>query len=723
MKKFHSDVLRRVGKSSLALAVAAAGPAFAQEAIRELPTAEANAQSEDSYQVEQSTQFVYTQPLLDTAKTITVVPQAVIKDRGVENLADALRSVSGISLAAGEGGTPTGDALSIRGFDARTDIFVDGVRDIAGYYRDTYNVEAVEVSKGPSGVVAGRGSTGGSINLQSKTAFADDASDVALRVGSEGDYRATADINKPLSETSALRVNLLHEDSDTPGRDETFSKSTGVAASLATGLGTARRFNFNAEYLTQENLPDFGMPWVSGGDDTVAALASSLNGPPPVPFSNFYGNVYRDYEDIDATSVTAKYEQDLSDNVTFRVMGRAGKVARESVVTAPRFLDTSATTDVRLSDEKTRDQENALQVLQAAILGQYQTGSVRHNVVAGVELSREVEKRWTFDDLGSDNLDVNNETVDLYNPNARVPFTGNYRRVGNNLEATGDNIALYVFDTITLNPKWELGLGLRSDSFDTEYYYDYDDPNAKIETSDTLASWNASLVFKPAANGSIYFGAGNSFNPAAEDLTATKATANVKPEEAESYELGTKWQLYDQRLLLNAALFHTRKIDAALSQGRDLPTVQGDQKVEGFELSTTGQITDAWSVLASYTHQKAEISSAAGVNNPLEGVALARAPEHSASLWTRYDFSPQWSAGLGVQYIDERFNSASASSARVAPDYTLLEMMIAYELSANLSFQLNGTNITDEEYIDEVGGGHFIPGEGQHYRLTGRYRF
>lgn len=723
MKKFNSGVLRRVGKSSLALAVAAAGPAFAQEAIRELPKAEASAQSEDSYQVDQSTQFVYTQPLLDTAKTITVVPQAVIKDRGVENLADALRSVSGISLAAGEGGTPTGDALSIRGFDARTDIFVDGVRDIAGYYRDTYNVEAVEVSKGPSGVVAGRGSTGGSINLQSKTAFADDASDVGLRVGSEGDFRATADINKPLSDTAALRVNLLHEDSDTPGRDEAFNKSTGVAASLATGLGTARRFNFNAEYLTQENLPDFGMPWVSGGDDTVAALASHLDGPPPVPFSNFYGNVYRDYEDIDATSVTAKYEQDLSDKVTLRVMGRAGKVARESVVTAPRFIDTATTTDVRLSDEKTRDQENALQVLQAALLGQYQTGSVRHNVVAGVEVSREVEKRWTFDDLGSDNLDVNSETVDLYNPNPRVPFSGNYQRVGDNLEATGDNIAVYIFDTITLNPKWELGLGLRSDSFDTEYYHDYDDPSAKIETSDTLTSWNASLVFKPVANGSVYFGAGNSFNPAAEDLTATETTANLDPEEAESYELGTKWQLYDQRLLLNAAVFHTRKIDAALSQGRGLPTVQGDQKVEGFELSATGQITDAWSVLASYTYQKAEISSAAGVNNPLEGVVLARAPEHSASLWTRYDFSPQWSAGLGLQYIDERVNSASASGARVAPDYTLLEMMIAYELNANLSFQLNGTNITDEEYIDQIGGGHFIPGEGQHYRLTGRYKF
>lgn len=733
MKKRISPMSRQA-KHSLAVAVASSLSAFAvAEPARELPTAQAQAQTEESYKTEESTSHKYTQPLLDTAKTITVIPQAVMKDRGVESLRDALRSVSGISLAAGEGGTPTGDSMSIRGFSARTDIFVDGVRDIASYTRDTYNIEAVEVGKGPSAAVNGRGSTGGSINMQTKTAALENASDVALRVGSEGDYRINVDTNMAVGTTSALRVNLLSEDSDVAGRDEVYNKSQGLAASFATGLGTARRFNINGEIYSQDNLPDYGIPWVGNGQVVVPELAGSVGGPPPVEFSNFYGNVYRDYEDVSANSVTAKFEQDLGTNTTLRILGRVGKVERESIVSAPRFIDIDVTTDVRLSDEKTRDQENSLQVLQADLLGTYQMGGIEHSVVAGVEVASEVEKRWTFDDNGTDNLDTTPEVVDLYNPDAYVTYNGVYERVGSPTEANGDSVSFYVFDTLTFNPQWELSLGLRSETFDTKYYYDSEDPSVVAAKKDNLLSWSTSVVFKPVENASIYLGAGNSFNPSAEDLTAsTRSNSNqaeLDPEETTSLELGTKWDLLDGKLGVNAALFVTRK-DKARTDDPDFTgtesgydTLNGEQRVKGFEFSATGQINDAWLVIGSYTYQDGEVTHAEGDDVDQIGLELARTPRNSASLWTRYDFSSQWAAGLGWQYIDEQYNSTSYTGRETAPSYSTFDMMVSFDLNEHLSFQLNGTNITDEEYVDQLGGGHFIPGEGQYFRLSGRYTF
>src|SRR5690606_1321232 len=152
----------------------------------------------------------------------------------------------------------------------------------------------------------------------------------------------------------------------------------------------------------------------------------------------------------------------------------------------------------------------------------------------------ETFKRWNMVDLVDDNLDSTPSLVDLYNPDPRLPFTGRYGRDGNSIEAEGDNIALYVFDTLTLNPQWELTLGARWDSFETDYQYSYTDPSLVVDTKDNMLSWNAGLVYKPAANGSIYVAVGNSFNPSAEGLTvSTSANSNLidlEPEETVSYE-------------------------------------------------------------------------------------------------------------------------------------------------------------------------------------------
>jgi catecholate siderophore receptor len=735
-----ANVQPRFKRNALALAIGAALSAQASaqtdgQDIQELPVSQAQTQTEDSYKVEESTSFKYTQPLLDTARTISVIPESVMEDRGVESLREALQNVSGITLSAGEGGVPAGDRVFIRGFEASTDIFVDGIRDIAGYDRDVYNVDAVEVAKGPGSAITGRGATGGSINLLTKTAKLEAFTDVSLRAGSESDYRASLDSNLQLGDTSGLRINLLADDGEVPGRDQVENSKNAIALSFATGLGTGSRFTLNTEYQKQDNQPDYGLPWVSNSADAdpVAELAPYEGGPPPVDYSNYYGNMFRDYEDIEAQSVTARYEYDVSESTMLRAQARVGSVAREGVVTAPRFIDLTTSTDVRLSDEKTRDTEDSLQVLQADLIGRYYTGDVTHDVVAGVEIAEETFKRWNFVDLVDDNLDSTPETVDLYNPNPFVPFTGRYGRDGTSTEAVGDTRAVYVFDTMTLNPQWEVTLGLRSEEFDVDYQYDFADPGLTVSTSDSLFSWSFATVYKPAENGSIYFGAGNSHNPSAEGLTVSVRTdSNIEqldPEETQSYELGTKWDLLDGRLQFNAAWFRTDKLHARTddpfftgAQSR-FDTLNGEQRVEGLEFGFSGQLSDQWLLMAAYTYQDSEVLHAEGDDAVQIGHELPRTPEHSVSLWTRYDFNDRWAAGFGTQYISERYNSSDPGGREKADSYAIFDLMVSYQVTERFGLQLNGANLADEEYEDQLGGGHFIPGSARHLRLTASYSF
>lgn len=733
--------------SALALAITAVLPVTAVQAqsIKELPTAQASAQTEDSYKVNESSSPKYTQPLLDTAKTITVIPLSVMKDRSVDSLRDALRSVPGISMAAGEGGTPTGDSLSIRGFSARNDIMIDGVRDIAGYTRDVYNIESVEVAKGPGSAVSGRGSVGGSVNLQTKTAKLENFSDISVRVGSESDYRLQLDSNITLGETTALRVNLLSDDGEVAGRDKVENSKNAIGVSLATGIGTDSRLSINADYQKQDNLPDYGLPWVpnySGRDDRAIddALVARQGHTPNVDFSNFYGSVARDFEDIDAKSFTAKYEKDLSKSTTLRVLGRVGSVERLSIVSAPRF--TYSTVDdvrvygigaqIRLDDEKTRSTKDSIQVLQADLIGNYQMGDTTHDVVAGIEIAKEKFERWRFDDNGSDNYDVNKETQSLYNPGTSVVYAGRYVVGDKYNEATGDTTALYAFDTITLNSQWQVSAGLRYDIFETEYFYQLDnadEPNAKLAAKSKELSWNFGVVYKPAKNGSVYFSAGNSFSPSAEDLTASTRgnNADLDPEETVSYELGTKWELIDSRLFASAAIFRTEKTNARTddpfaANSRD-DTLSGEQRVDGLELSAAGQLTDALSVTAAYTFQDSEVTKAEGADALQVGNELPRTPEHSYSVWGRYDVNDKLAFGLGVQYVGERYNSADPTGREVADDYMVWDMMASYQISDKWGVQLNGSNLSDEKYVDQVGGGHFIPGEGRYLGLSTSFSF
>ena len=679
-------------------------------------------------------------PLRDVPQTVSVIPEAVIKEQNATSLRDVLRNVPGISIQAGEGGISAGDNLSIRGFNARTDIFVDNVRDFGGYTRDPFNFEQVEVFKGPSSTNAGRGSTGGSVNLVSKSARLEPFYAADVGGGTDNYFRATLDINQPLwvnqepgvapapvsgkgvvnvsgkgaksvapvapgPETgAALRLNGLYHHADIPGRDYVEDERWGIAGSLVFGLGTDTRLTLNYFHLEQDNQPDYGIPWVPEGN---TALRGSVNAAPPVSFSNYYGLTDRDYEDISTDIGTAIFEHDFSETLRFRSLFRVGRTHRDSVISAPRFAGDSTTINHQF---QSRDQEEVIYANQTDVTAEFETGSLKHTLTAGFELSREESENRA---RATDTVPQSN----LFRPNPTQNWTGNIFYTGAYNAADVNSAALYLFDKLEIGEHWEVNGGLRWDYLETDYTAQPAEGAAiNRNRSDSLLSWRAALVYKPVENGSVYFAYGTSFNPTTELLASSGAAGTLNqfdldPEENRSYELGTKWDILDERVSITAALFRTEKTNARTADPAD-PTnfeLTGEQVVQGAEFGIAGQITDNWRIFAGYNYLDGEIEASANADEV--GNHVPNTPEHSFNLWTVYDLPYGFQIGGGAQYVGSRFNNNA--NLREAPDYWTFDAMLGYQVNENVAIRLNVYNLADEEYIDRVGGGHFVPGPGR----------
>lgn len=697
---------RRLLVSAISLALAStSGVAFAvdEDTATVLPAVKVEG-TQESYKAETLQSPLRTAPLLDTPQTINVITEELIQDREATTLRDVLRNVPGISMQAGEGGTPPGDQMSIRGFSARTDIFIDGVRDFGGYSRDPFNLEQVEVAKGPSGSFTGRGSTGGTINLVSKTPTEHDFVMGSVGVGSGEYQRTTLDLNHKVAEHAGVRLNIMQHEQNIAGRDEVYSNREGFAPSIGFGLGTDTRLTVSYLHMTQDNMPDYGIPWVP---DSNTALPNDVNKPAPVNYDNFYGLVDRDYESIQNDLFTVEFSKDLSDTLTVRNLTRYGETHRDFVATAPRF--TSATsTDIRRSDDKNRDQHDQVMANQTDLTFSFLTGDIGHTLVSGVEYVREFEENRFRAASGPDSPDT-----DLYNPNPNDPYTEALVYTGEKAESTAYTTGVFIGDTLDLSEQWQLNLGARYDKFKVKYW-----TSTIQRQTDEMLSWRTGVVFKPAPNGSIYAGYGVSYNPSAEGLTLNdgsgrgSATLGVDPEENNSFEVGTKWELADNRLLVTAAVFRTDKTNARTTDPADpnnIYVLEGKQRVDGLELGTTGNITDAWQVSAGYTYMHSEVISSGEADEV--GKEVSNTPENSVSLWTTYRVLPAVTVGAGAQYVDDRFSNND--NARIAPDYLVYDAMASWELNRNFTVRLNVKNLTDEDYIDQVGGGHVVPGEGR----------
>ncbi len=654
----------------------------------------------------------YTEPLRDIPQTITVIPRDIIEKQGATTLREVLGNVPGLTLTAGEGGTPAGDNLTLRGFSARNDVFVDGARDLGPQSRDPFNLEQVEIVKGPGSAYVGRGSTGGTINLVSKTPGLRPAYNMTLNFGSDRTKRVTADINLPLKKIglgdfSAFRLNFVGHVSRFAGREAVENERWGVAPSLAFGLGRPTRLVLSYFKLKQDNLSDYGIPWVPANH---IALAAYRDRPAPVPRNTFYGLKNRDFEKLDSDIATVRFEHDVNEKMTFRNQFRFGRSTRDSIATPPRFT-TNLNSTVINRELRSWITQDDIWDNQSDLRASFSTGDIGHTVVGGLALTRESNTRVT--------RTAGTMPTTLFNPNPNDTFTGAI--VVNPIvgDITGDSAALYLFDTAKLGEKWELNGGLRYDYFDVDGVATQ--TGARVKRIDRMLSYKAGVVFKPMPIGSIYAAYGTSLNPSLEGLSYGTANTAIDPEKTYNFEVGSKWDVFNQRLSLTGAVFHIRKTNArtpGLTPADPPQVLQGEQRVAGIELGASGSITRAWTVFGGYTFLDSEIVDS---NVAAEiGKQIINTPRNSLSMWSTYHIR-RLDLGGGARFVGQRYGNNI--NTRFVEGYWVVDLMASYPLMDNMDLRLNIYNLGDKYYFDRLGGGHLIPGAARSVLLSTNFRF
>ena len=468
------------------------------------------------YNPSQSSLPKLTEPLLDTPLSITAVPRQVIEDQGATTVRDALRNVPGLSIAAGEGGAQ-GDSLTIRGFTARNDLYLDGMRDFGSYYRDPFYLEGIQVLKGPASILFGRGSTGGVVEQDSKLPKLGSFGAGTLTFGSDLTRRVTVDVNEPLPELAqgaALRLNAMAHDSHVAGRDVARNDRFGLAPSLALGLGTPTRLTFSYLHFSEYDVPDYGLPWIN------SALVGSPTGrarPAPLSLtgSNYYGFRDGNYLRTNVDVPTVKIEHDISPDVTISDQLRYANYQRSFGITEPQLFTAASangngnsgtpaliapgTPLGSLSVSRNQLAGNSLEtylVNQLDLTARFRTFVADHTVRTGIEVSQETSdpvRRTTIAPFSQTSLLFPNPS-DAYNA---VTY------LSSSTKTTAYTQAVYALDTIKLDEHWELMGGLRFDRFDAGFrQVTFANPvtgagagGTSFDRVDTMLSWRGAVVY------------------------------------------------------------------------------------------------------------------------------------------------------------------------------------------------------------------------------------
>ena len=722
-----------------------------------LPTVSVTGSAE-GYKADTSASPKLTQPLLDTPKSVQIITKDLMQAQGATTLTEALRNTPGITLQLGENGsTAAGDTFQMRGFSTQTSTFVDGIRDLGAVTRDVFNVDQVEVVKGPSGADVGRGAAGGYINLISKLPERGERNDATLTLGTADTKRATADIGRGFGETSAWRLNVMAQDSVVAGRDEVKNQGWAIAPGVAFGLNTPTRLFIYSQHVHQDNVPDGGIPTI--GMTGFYNANSALNAGAKVDTHNFYGSK-SDHEKVDADMFTVKLEHDLAPGTTVRNITRYGQTHMDRVLTGVNGLtavtaDDPSTWTVARTRQRT-DQTNEILTNQTSVSTTFTTAGIRHDLAAGVEL---IYERQLTRGTGSTAQTINgvsyaaisNPAANLYHPDANddlgVPYF-----TGADTEGKTTTGALYVLDTLSLNEAWKLNAGLRFERYHTETsvgtivtssnsssYPGYavgSIANTNLRLADNLSSWNLGLTYKPAAHGSIYLAAANAYTPpggANFALSATSTNANspsMDPQQTRTFELGTKWDLLDQRLNLTLAAYHTENKNQVSYDDLGNAVQTGQTRVQGVELGLVGRVTEAWQVSAGVATMDTKQSGVWNSTHDTQTTGVRWSPDLSASLWSTYTLG-DLTLGAGANYVSKQKRSIAAdtdlsvTNMPEIPAYWVANLMASYQVMQNLKLQLNVGNVFDKEYISTLNnsGARATMGAPRTAKLTASVQF
>lgn len=707
----------------------------------------------------------FTQSLLDTPQTINVIGKEIMEQQGATTLTEALRNSPGVgTFYAGENGsTSTGDAVYMRGFDASGSIFVDGVRDLGSISRDVFDTGQVEVIKGPDGTVYGRTTPTGAINMVSKQPLPEDGVSPTVGYGSWNQKRGTADWNQVIGNHAAFRLNAMAQNSGVPGRDDVQNNRWGLAPSVAFGLGTPTTVYLDYLHVTQNNVPDGGVPTIGlPGYSTPDPLRPFLSVAPEVDPSNFYGTG-ADHDHVKADMATMILHHDISGDVALHDTLRWGRTHEDYLLTSfmgseerlatPDPGDLSTWTIAR-SNPTFKDQTNRILTNQTNLTTHFATGAVEHDLSTGIELTREEIRTG-----GAGALDDSTWTpASLYDPDPRTATGLVIGDTGTWSHGRTDTAGAYAFDTMAFGERWMLTAGARIDHYTNAFRSvvacggrhnpscgglptGTPVPGLDVDKSGELPGYKLGVVYKPAVNGSVYADFATASEPPGGSNLAFNASASnadnpvFDPEKARTIEVGTKWDVLDDHLRLTAALYRTVVSNLVVQDPVDLQYYQiGRERVQGIEVGAVGQLTQHWALSAGYTvtNTRADgdiVSSATTSSAPATDGSgtLAYTPRNAFTAWSMWRLPHHVTLGAGARYSGEmqRGHDGAIGTPAFTSAYWVFDAMASYAITRHASLQLNAWNLFDRRYVAAINksGYRYTPGTPRSALLTLKVRY
>lgn len=665
--------------------------------LREHPSADPNA----PYKTARSASEKLTEPLLNTPKSVVVISEKAIADSGALSFRDLMRTQPGVTLGTGEGGNAFGDRIFIRGFDARNDVYVDGVRDPGVGSRETFAVEQVEILKGPSSAFGGRGTTGGAVSVVSKQPQDGNFGDAEFTLGTDDTHRAQIDLNRELSDRVAVRLNAVIHESGVAGRDYVFNDRWGVAAAVR--FKANDRLTLSADYfhLDTDELPDWGVPY------DVAH-----NRPYEVRRENFYGVLDRDFRETFSDIYTAGARFRVSEALSLRTVLRYGQSKNTYTASAPERPDAVARTV--FANAKRRDAVTDYLVNQSDLTARFRTAGAEHTLVAGYELSREtvLNRQRSFTEcavLPCTGASAN-PVLNLDRPDASIRRAIVDNGVITRSTTEVGNVAAYILDTIKFGPRWQVFGGLRFDSYDIDFQQLATATGAVALRGQrsSFVNGHAGLLYKPTTSTSLYASYATSSNPSGEQLDSVALdyggldprTVNLDPEENRAIEVGAKASLFGDDLLLTAALFRVDKTNARVLVPGGVVALAGERRVQGVELTASGNIGERTSVFGGITVLEAETTDSPVLSQI--GQRFPNVSDVSFSLTGRHQLTEDAHLGATVIYNSEKSGGELVATTTRIPGWTRLDLFGGYQLTDRLEIGFTALNVTDELYYDAL---------------------
>ncbi|MBZ5673968.1 MAG: TonB-dependent siderophore receptor [Acidobacteriia bacterium] len=638
-------------------------------------------------------------PLLDVPQSVTVVTQELIRDQMMLSVGDVVRYVPGVTAIQGENNR---DQVVIRGQSTSADFFLDGVRDDVQYYRDLYNLDRVEVLKGPNAMIFGRGGGGGVINRVTKEAEFMPLREITLTGGMYDDKRFAIDLNQPLNDKVAVRLNGMYDNSGS-FRNYVGLTRYGINPTLTLKPAKNTRITFGYERFRDDRTADRGVPSFQGR-------------PLDVPIATYFGNPNVSHVRASVHLGSINVQQQVG-RVTIHNRTTFGGYDRGYQNFVPGTVSADKTQDTLTAYNNATQRFNFFN--QTDVIYTAHTGRIKHTLLAGAEVGSQLTDN--FRNTGYFNNTSTSILIPLSSPTITTPTTFRQSATDANNHLNTTVAAGYVQDQVELSRYVQLIGGVRFDRFDLAYHDNRSGTN--LERIDKLVSPRAGIVVKPVGNVSFYGSYSISYLPSSGDQfsSLTTITQQVKPEKFNNYEGGVKWDVRP-RLSLTTAAFRLNRENTRSTDPNDPTRIiqTGSTRTNGFEIGINGSLTHAWSIAGGYAYQDAFISHA--TTAALAGQQVGQVPHHTFSLWNNYQIARRLGAGLGILHRSDMF--AAVDNTVTLPGYTRADAAVFYSLTEKWRLQANLENLLDKKYyLNADSNTNISPGSPRALRvgLTARF--